>query len=410
MNPSVAIIGGGPAGLVFAISLARRGVSSIIFEAMENPLNIRKYNPSRSYAIDMTGHGLKAIRYIDAVEDFDKALIPFNGMKLNGKTVTNWDESGWIASRGDIVSVLTNIAQERYSDLIDIHFQCQLQNIDVDAGSFDICKSGEKNSEHFGPFDLVVAADGGGSKIREQAAAQEPAYQLTREDIGFYFKMLAMDRNTDNLDASYLQILSKSMLMVAGAINGPGGKGDPLWFSAVPYSCDHRYESLAAVKKDLKKRCPDALKYSSDDALSAFADLPAQNIGRITKSSQLYAGRVVFLGDAAISYPPIGQGINGAMESAKVLDEALIRHSKSGIEMKVAIKRALFDYNASWLPETQAVAWMGKKHNQSNRWHTLRAMALNIFKLDAMTFVKSSTMSYAEALRRSKRLGPIWWG
>ncbi|MEP4486733.1 MAG: NAD(P)/FAD-dependent oxidoreductase [Halioglobus sp.] len=410
MTPNIAIIGGGPAGLVLAISLARRGIPATIFEAMDNPLNLEKYNPSRSYAIDMTGHGLKAVRHIDAVAEFDKTLIRFSGLKLNGKTMTHWDEPGWIASRGDIVSVLTRIAQERHADLIDIRFKRQLGKIDVQAGVFDIQHSDTGQSDTFGPYDLVVAADGGGSTIREQAAEQVSEYTLSREDIGFYFKMLALDKATQDLDEHYLQVLSKSLLMVAGAINGPGGKDDPLWFSAVPYPDDHRYDSLESVKQDLEKRCPEVLKYCSDEALTAFANLPAQNIGRITSSTRLYAGRVVFLGDAAISYPPIGQGINGAMESAKILDEALIRRSRVAADIESLVADALKEYNAQWLPETQAVAWMGRKTNQSNRWHVIRGMVLAFLKLSAMDLIKSSTISYAEAMRRARRLGPVWWG
>jgi len=35
----------------------------------------------------------------------------------------------------------------------------------------------------------------------------------------------------------------------------------------------------------------------------------SQNIGPVTPPSRLYAGKVISLGDAAISYPPIGQSM-----------------------------------------------------------------------------------------------------
>jgi len=410
VNPNIAIVGGGPAGLVFAISLARRGVSSVIFEALENPIHIKKYTPSRSYAIDMTGHGLKAVRYIDALDEFNNALIPFDGMQLNGRKVSSWDEPGWIGSRGDILSVLTEIAINQYSDLINIRFECQLEDIDVHKGTMNIRQSGVDDVEHCGPYDLIVAADGGGSKIREQAIEQEPAYNLSREDIGYYFKMLTMDKNTEALNHNHLQIFAKTRMMVAGAINGPKGKDDPMWFSAVPYPNAHVYETPAAAKKSLKKHCPGVLKYCSDEAVAEFSKVPAQNIGRITSSSQLFAGKVVFLGDAAISYPPIGQGINGAMESATVLDLALIRHTTNETDVNTAIKKTLEDYNTTWLPETKAVAWMGRKTNQANFWHVIRSVLLNLVGLSHMDLVKSSTMSYSEAERRTKKLGPVWWG
>lgn len=409
MNPNIAIIGAGPAGLILAVSLARRGIPSVIFEAMDDPSKLEKFNPSRSYAIDITGHGLKALRHIYAVEDFDRKLIPFNGLKVNGKVVDRWDEPGWIASRGDIVTTLTEIATGRYSDYIDIRFNQRLKGVDVHAGSLELEDTNSGETKPAGPYSLVVAADGGGSVAREQAEAQDKDYVLTREDTGYFFKMLAMDQNTEQLDKNYLEILSKKTMMAAGAINGPGGQDDPLWFSAVAYREDKRYANAAAVKADMSKRCPGVLPFCSDEALEAFAQLPAQNIGRITSASQLYAGRVVFLGDAAISYPPIGQGINGAMESAMVLDQALQRHAED-LDSTAAVKAALQSYSEAWLPETRAVSWFGRKINQANPWHVFRALLLEVLRVGVLHNTKSSKMPYSEAQRKAKWLGPLWIG
>ena len=61
-DTSIAIIGGGPAGLVAAIAFARRGLRSTVYERAADPATLPRVNPDRSYTIDITGHGLRALR------------------------------------------------------------------------------------------------------------------------------------------------------------------------------------------------------------------------------------------------------------------------------------------------------------------------------------------------------------
>jgi 2-polyprenyl-6-methoxyphenol hydroxylase-like FAD-dependent oxidoreductase len=409
VSPNVAVIGAGPAGLVFAISMARRGIPTIVYESMDDPTNLERFNPSRSYAIDITGHGLRAIRHIDGAEDFNRALIPFKGLKLNDRTVDEWSEPGWIGSRGDIVCTLLHIARRDYTGLIDIRFNCRVKNVDVSLGTLEV-QCDTAHEINCGPFALLVAADGGGSEIREQAAKQDAAFQLTRADAGYYLKMLAMDRNVDRLDQRYLQLLSKGRMVVAGAINGPGGTDDPRWLCAVPYAHNKLHASMEAAKQELLTHIPALQHYCSDESFATFASSSARNIGRITRSSQLYAGRVVFLGDAAISYPPVGQGVNGAMESAVILDQALAAHIRENNWGADQVRCAMAAYNARWLPETRAVSWFGEKVNQAKRWHVIRLILTSLLRLPGIQNLKSSAMSYTEAQRRARWLGPLWLG
>src|SRR3979490_2969923 len=99
---SVAIIGNGPAGITAAIALARLGIHSTVIERDASPEQMPRFNPDRSYMIDITGQGLRAIRHIDAVADFDANMTAFNGIKYRGRRLDKWDEPGWIGSRGDI--------------------------------------------------------------------------------------------------------------------------------------------------------------------------------------------------------------------------------------------------------------------------------------------------------------------
>jgi hypothetical protein len=47
-----------------------------------HPQKAPRFNPDRSYTIDISGHGLKAIRHIDASRSFDKHMIALKGLKM----------------------------------------------------------------------------------------------------------------------------------------------------------------------------------------------------------------------------------------------------------------------------------------------------------------------------------------
>lgn len=77
----IPFIGGEPAALVAAIALAQRGIRTAIFERDLHPEVAPRFNPDRSYTIDISGHGLKALRYIDACTYFDERMLPFKGLR-----------------------------------------------------------------------------------------------------------------------------------------------------------------------------------------------------------------------------------------------------------------------------------------------------------------------------------------
>jgi kynurenine 3-monooxygenase len=72
-----------------------------------HPEEAPRFNPDRSYTIDITGHGLRALRHIDATSYFDARMLAFKGIHYQGKVVDEWTEPGWTGSRGDIVRALT---------------------------------------------------------------------------------------------------------------------------------------------------------------------------------------------------------------------------------------------------------------------------------------------------------------
>lgn len=58
--------------MVAATALARRGVRTTVFERDEPPEVAPRFNPDRSYTIDISGHGYRALRHIEAEPYFDE--------------------------------------------------------------------------------------------------------------------------------------------------------------------------------------------------------------------------------------------------------------------------------------------------------------------------------------------------
>src|SRR4249919_1086173 len=110
----IALIGGGPAALVTAIALARRGIRASLYERDPHPEKAPRFNPDRSYTIDISGHGLKAIRHIDASGSFDERMIAFKGLKIPGGRTEEWTLPGWTGSRGDILRALMAVLEGKY--------------------------------------------------------------------------------------------------------------------------------------------------------------------------------------------------------------------------------------------------------------------------------------------------------
>ena len=85
-------------GLVLALALSKReNVYVTVFEKSSDHKNIPTFNPSRSYIIDITGHGEKAIKYLNVQERLKKILLNSKDLKFQSfgqglvKNITEMD-------------------------------------------------------------------------------------------------------------------------------------------------------------------------------------------------------------------------------------------------------------------------------------------------------------------------------
>lgn len=248
---------------------------------------------------------------------------------------------------------------------------------------------------------VIIGADGAGSVVRQAMQEQVQGFTVETSSIPNYVTMIELDRVGDQLDKHYLQALSIRHFYVAGAINGDHGPETPRWFCAIGSKQELAFSSAEDAHQFFRKTCPQILELTSDEAVAAFAQRPCYHIGQTLTCSQLHGGKAVLLGDAGAPFPPIGQGVNAAMESATVLDRFI---GEAGTELLDAAA----GYGAAWKPEADAVSWISQQTLFENPLNMLRSAVTMAFGQNVVGQAKSSDMSYSEVRQKAKRFGPLW--
>ena len=384
----IAIIGGGPGGLTAGIALARRGVRSTVFERDCHPDRMPRFNPDRSYPIDITGHGLRAVRHIDAVAHFDAQMIPFRGIRQGRRLIDPWAEPGWIGSRGDIMRALMSVVEERHSDLIDFVYGSDVRTLDVHAGEV----AGRR-------FDLVVGADGAGSAVRAAMQEQVEGFTVEASAVPNYGLLLELDRVGEELDKHYLNGLAVNPLILAAVVLDESQPDGVRWVCVIGVNKPISFTSPDQATRWLRRNCPRVFELTSEQAIAEFSRREYVHLGHGLTCSRLHGGRAVLLGDAAAAFPPVGQGGNAALESAIVLDQCLAAGPVDTVGAR---------FEATWKPEADAVSWIGGQVRYQNPWMFVRMIIAAAFGVNIASQAKSSTRSYAQVQRAARRLGPIW--
>lgn len=398
----IAIVGAGPAGLVLAIALARRGIRSTVFERDPHPNVAPRFNPERSYTIDISGHGLRALRHIDACAFFDERLLPFKGLKLPDGRTEEWTLPGWTGSRGDILRALMAVIAEKHAPQVSFEFECRVDSVDVNAGTLTC-------TPHIGAsmtrlFDLIVGGDGTNSIVRQALSRQVEGFTIEKRSLPNYVSMIELDCVGHRLNPAYLHGLSASPFCVAGAMKGEPGQRGARWFCAVGTRTEQVYASTQDALAFLRAHAPRVVEFASEEAVAAFAKRKCYHVGQRLTCSQLHGGKAVLLGDACGSFPPIGQGANAAMESAMVLDQCIGQAGRSPRKLLEATQL----YDSRWKRELDAIAWISERALFENRFHLWRAALASKLGVSIFDRAKSAELQYSAVKRAARRVWPLW--
>jgi len=421
----IAIIGAGPAGLTCALALARRGIDIHIFERADNHLETATYNPNRSYTIDITGHGKKAAVHVGATKRFDQELIRFCGLKYAlpawtkrapTKTITEtYPGQGWTGSRGDICRVLQAELNQVNSPNTRLLFSTEAHLIDAKKGIL-LLESINNKISYKETFDMIIGSDGGGSATRSTLQHLDPSFSVSSMDLGNHSIMLHLDQHLDELNPEYLYVHAvRPVAAVTGAINGPNGAKDPRWFCQLGFSGFRSFKSADEAETFLKQTQPLLLRYASPARIAEFSQRECISTGKSKRCSSLVSGRVVLLGDAGAPVPPIGQGVNAAMESAMVLDQCLALAQEQGSESDAIVAQAQDHFLARWTPEADALREIALTVDLSKSYTSKRLLLAGALGYSGVANAKKGELSYQQAWMRFRtweqrlRFTPLRW-
>ena len=305
----VAIIGGGPCGLMTALLLARQGVASTVFERHPGLSTHPK-------AMGVSRRTAEIYRQLGLLSAMQEGSLPLDGLRLSLWSRTLSGEELGSVPLVDVHSPLTPVSPlhcpQTWTEqvllhaveaepLVQMHFNAAVAEISAQAEGVNGILS---NGQTF-RADWLVAADGAGSGIRHQLQVETDG----PGDMGHFLNVM--------FRAPYGCFLAEHGAILHQALweGGFGAfvavNGDDVWLmhhvlEPGETQADYPSERLARMIREASGRPDDPV-----EVLSVSPWVMSPKVAR-----QFRVGRVLFTGDAAARLSPAGGlGLNTGLQA-----------------------------------------------------------------------------------------------
>jgi kynurenine 3-monooxygenase len=365
---SIAIVGGGPAGSLLAILLARRGLAPVVLERSAK-FSETAASAGRSINLALAARGIAALREAGIERAVGELLIPMRGRMLHDQHAVQRflaygqraGEQIYSVSRAALNTLLYRLASEQHG----VEYRFEHRCIDVDVATGQPLLQTPRGVERL-DADVVLAADGAGSEVRRALAAAR-IVTATEELLDHGYKELTIPASGAEsgfvFEPHALHIWPRGGFMLIALPNIDGS------FTATLFLPHRGTPSFASVGVDARgffaREFPDALAVMPEVEL----DYRAHSIGVLgTVHCRPWSldGRVLLVGDAAHAIVPFhGQGMNAAFEDCIALDRRLGAALATG---GAPDWRALFrDFERERAPNALAIAEMAIENYREMR-------------------------------------------
>jgi kynurenine 3-monooxygenase len=408
----VNIAGGGLAGALLAVLLARRGFAVDVYERRPDPRQAQSER-GRSINLALAARGIRALERAGMMERIRPLLTPMRGRmvhSLSGETQLQpygqrQEEVIYSVSRAELNRVL--IEEAARHPLVRLRFRHTCLAALPEAGVLRLRDEGT-GSECNVPIAPTFATDGAGSAIRSSLALAR-LISVREDRLDHDYKELTLPAAHDGrhaLEPHALHIWPRGGFMLIALPNGDGS------FTATLFLARDGADSFAALNDPERVRTLFRNQFADvaqlmPDLVEEFMAHPRGQLGTVYTHPWHLGGQVLLLGDAAHAIVPFhGQGMNAAFEDCLILDGLLDQHD--------SWETLFADLEFCRLPNTAAIAQMALENYIEMRdtvrdptYLRRKALAMGLERRFPDHFIPRYSMvmfhpeiPYAEALRR----------
>ena len=359
----VAIIGGGLAGSLLAILLARRGMTPVV---VERSAAYSSSAPPRGRSINLAlaARGIAALERAGILGDVEDLLIPMRGRMLHETAGDprfvpygqRRNEEIYSVSRAELNVTLHDIASERYG--VEYRFDHECVDVDTESGHAVIASARGRETL---AAAVTIAADGAGSIVRH-ALCDAGALNAAEAPLDHGYKEFTLPASGDGdfaLDPNALHIWPRGDFMLIALPNRDRSFTATLF---LPLEGAVSFENIgaSAAAEFFAASFPDALALM-EDVEADWLLHPTGRLGTVHCKPWRFRDRIVLIGDAAHAIVPFhGQGMNAAFEDCVELDSLVATRGADW-------HRVLGEFEARRRDNTRAIAEMALENYREMR-------------------------------------------
>lgn len=346
----ITIIGGGLAGSLAAIYMAKRGFKVSLFERRPDMRKANVYQ-GKSINLALSTRGLFALEKIGLDKEVLADAIPMYGRMMHSRTgelsYHPYGKQGQAinsVSRGRLNQKLIELA-DAY-DNIDIYFnsRCIDVNIDETTAVFQL----EDGSTKTVKSDRIIGTDGAFAATRGRLQITD-RFNYSQSYLHVGYKELEIpegENNSFRMEKNALHIWPRGSFMMIAL---PNPKGDFTCTLFMPFelfeSIKTKEDTLAFFNKEFADAVP-----MMPTLLSDYEKNPTSSLVTVRCYPWVKDDKIALAGDAAHAVVPFyGQGMNCSFEDIVVLDNMI---EKYGDDWKTIFN----EYQIERKPNADAIA------------------------------------------------------